>query len=67
MEGSYSELTAEIDARNVIEGFISDEMKNLNRSFSRNHAMCIHLNLITIVATLWYGWRLASRMKFEIE
>ncbi|KAF2274044.1 uncharacterized protein EI97DRAFT_479189 [Westerdykella ornata] len=39
----------------------SDEMRLVSRAFSRNHAVSIHLNLITIGATLWYGWRLASR------
>ncbi|KAK4168254.1 putative mitochondrial outer membrane protein [Cladorrhinum sp. PSN259] len=32
------------------------------KQFSRDHAMCIHLNLITIVATVIYGLRLASRV-----
>lgn len=44
---------------------MSGEMTVLNRSFSRAHAMSIHLNLITIVATLWYGWRLGSFLRFE--
>ncbi|OAL51775.1 hypothetical protein IQ07DRAFT_586126 [Pyrenochaeta sp. DS3sAY3a] len=48
-------------------GMKSDEMKKLDRSFSKAHAMSIHLNLITIGATLWYGWRLSSRLKFEIR
>lgn len=54
------------DGRQLVDvGAISDDMRKLNRSFSRNHAMSIHLNLITIGASLWYGWRLASRLKFE--
>ncbi|KAK0617554.1 hypothetical protein B0T14DRAFT_391109, partial [Immersiella caudata] len=40
----------------------SDQMRRLNRVFSKNHAMCIHLNLITMGAMLVYGWRLASKM-----
>ncbi|KAI1371862.1 hypothetical protein F4677DRAFT_450041 [Hypoxylon crocopeplum] len=40
----------------------SDDMRKLNRAFSRNHAMSIHLNLITIGATLWWGWKLALRL-----
>jgi hypothetical protein len=40
-------------------------MEKLNRSFSHAHAMSIHLNLITIGATLCYGWRLATKMNFE--
>lgn len=42
----------------------SEEMLVLNRAFSRAHAMSIHLNLITIGATLWYGWQLASKLQF---
>jgi len=40
----------------------SSEMQKLNRLFSKNHAMCIHLNLISMGAMLFYGWRLASRI-----
>lgn len=43
---------------------LSDDMKTLNRSFSRNHAMSIHLNLISIGAMIWWGWKLASRLDF---
>ncbi|KAF1948340.1 hypothetical protein CC80DRAFT_431767, partial [Byssothecium circinans] len=46
---------ADIDSRKAEDGVVSDEMKKLNRSFKWNHAMSIHLNLITIGATLWYG------------
>ena len=35
------------------------------RGFSRNHAMSIHLNLMTIGSTLWYGWKLASQFSFQ--
>ncbi|OTA89068.1 hypothetical protein M434DRAFT_23514 [Hypoxylon sp. CO27-5] len=45
---------------------LSDDMKALNRSFSRNHAMSIHLNLISIVAMIWWGWKLASRLEFRV-
>ncbi|ORY18169.1 hypothetical protein BCR34DRAFT_473742 [Clohesyomyces aquaticus] len=41
---------------------MSTEMRLLNREFSRTHAMSIHLNLITIGATLWYGWWLATKL-----
>ncbi|CAJ2499713.1 Uu.00g025660.m01.CDS01 [Anthostomella pinea] len=54
------------DARNpddVTE--VSMEMQKLNRTFSRNHAMSIHLNLISIGATLFWGWRLALRLDFS--
>ena len=39
----------------------------LNRAFSRAHAMSIHLNLITIGATVWYGMRLVSRFGAGLE
>jgi hypothetical protein len=41
---------------------VSEEMQGLNRSFSRAHAMSIHLNFITIIATLFHGWQLSSRL-----
>ena len=41
-------------------------MRKLNREFSRAHAMSIHLNLLTVGLTLWYGWRLASKLRFEL-
>ncbi|KAK0666024.1 hypothetical protein QBC41DRAFT_281695 [Cercophora samala] len=33
------------------------------RKFSFSHAMCIHLNLLTLGAILAYGWTLASRIQ----
>ncbi|KAF7559862.1 hypothetical protein G7046_g4281 [Stylonectria norvegica] len=42
----------------------SPEMVALNRRFKRNHAMSIHLNLVSIGATLWYGWGLASKLQY---
>jgi hypothetical protein len=41
---------------------MSDEMRLCNRRFSKAHAMCIHLNLVVIGATVWYGFDLASRL-----
>lgn len=41
---------------------ISNEMLVKNKAFSRAHAMSIHLNLLAVAATLWYGVRLASRL-----
>ena len=38
-------------------------MKAKNRAFSRAHAMSIHLNLVAIGATIWYGFCLASRFE----
>ncbi|EMD66744.1 hypothetical protein GGP41_008137 [Bipolaris sorokiniana] len=46
------------------QGVKSEEILVLNKAFSRAHAMSIHLNLITIGATLWYGWQLASKLQF---
>jgi hypothetical protein len=38
-----------------------EKMRKLNRNFSRQHAMSIHLNLIAIVATVLYGFRLSLK------
>ncbi|KAF2201235.1 hypothetical protein GQ43DRAFT_440799 [Delitschia confertaspora ATCC 74209] len=46
---------------------ISEEMRLLNRAFSRQHAMAIHLNLLAILATVWYGFRLVSRFSLEAK
>jgi hypothetical protein len=46
---------------------ISHDMRLMHRKFSKPHAMSIHLNLVTIGATLWYGWRLASRLNIKGE
>ncbi|KAK4213902.1 hypothetical protein QBC37DRAFT_315467 [Rhypophila decipiens] len=43
----------------------SEEMKKLNRIFSRNHAMSIHLNLISMGALVFYGFRLASKIQVQ--
>lgn len=40
----------------------SEEMRLVNRRFSRTHAMCIHLNMLGILATLAYGVRLGSML-----
>ncbi|KAI0203482.1 hypothetical protein F4808DRAFT_457757 [Astrocystis sublimbata] len=45
----------------------SAEMQRLHRSFSRNHAMSIHLNLLSLSAMLWWGWRLASSLHLELK
>ncbi|KAF0329914.1 hypothetical protein GQ607_002681 [Colletotrichum asianum] len=46
---------------------ISPDMQACRRRFSRNHAMSIHLNLISIFAMVWYGVRLASLLKIEVD
>jgi hypothetical protein len=38
-------------------------MKVLNRRFSKEHAMSIHLNLTGIMATLWYGVLLGLKLE----
>ncbi|KAI1174433.1 hypothetical protein F4777DRAFT_589213 [Nemania sp. FL0916] len=43
------------------------DMQGLHRSFSRNHAMSIHLNLLSLGAMLWWGWRLASSLNLELK
>ncbi|KAI1309921.1 hypothetical protein F5Y03DRAFT_347853 [Xylaria venustula] len=43
----------------------SPEMQSIRRSFARNHAMSIHLNLLTIGAMLWWGYKLASNLNLE--
>ncbi|KAF9873230.1 hypothetical protein CkaCkLH20_09393 [Colletotrichum karsti] len=45
----------------------SPDMHACKRRFSRNHAMSIHLNLVTIFAMVWYGVRLASRLDIEMD
>lgn len=39
---------------------VEDEMKIKKRVFSKQHAMCIHLNLVSIVGMVWYGFQLAG-------
>ncbi|KAK0710569.1 hypothetical protein B0T21DRAFT_297865 [Apiosordaria backusii] len=41
----------------------SNNMSRIKKNFSFHHAMCIHLNLLTMGAILAYGWTLAARMK----
>ncbi|KFH43065.1 putative mitochondrial outer membrane protein-like protein [Hapsidospora chrysogenum ATCC 11550] len=46
------------------EGLVAVELSAVKRRFSKNHAACIHLNLVCIIVTLWHGRRLASRIAF---
>ncbi|KAK4233132.1 hypothetical protein C8A03DRAFT_19725 [Achaetomium macrosporum] len=48
------------------ENMPSLEMQRLRKVFSRNHAMAIHLNLISIGAMVFYGWRFASRLGVDV-
>jgi hypothetical protein len=41
-------------------------MRRIKRDFTRNHATAIHLNLIGMVATVWYGFALASKIRFVL-
>lgn len=41
------------------------QLATVKRTFSKNHAASIHLNLITVIITLWHGWVLASKMDFS--
>lgn len=45
---------------------LSEDMTNLNRAFSRTHAMSIHINLISIGAMIWWGWKLALRLDVKL-
>lgn len=38
------------------------EMKRLKREFPMNHAMTIHLNLVSVGAMVVYGWRLGGQL-----
>ncbi|KAK1708304.1 hypothetical protein BDP67DRAFT_443456 [Colletotrichum lupini] len=46
---------------------LSPDMLAVRRRFSRNHAMSIHLNLVAVIAMLWYGFSLASRIHIEVD
>jgi hypothetical protein len=59
-------IVATKDARmNLASDAVNEETKKLNRAFSRAHAMSIHLNLLTIGATLFYGWRLSKKLSYD--
>jgi hypothetical protein len=45
---------------------MSEDMRRINRNFSRNHAMAIHLNAMGMVATVWYGFALASKVRIVL-
>ncbi|KAK0751345.1 hypothetical protein B0T18DRAFT_361753 [Schizothecium vesticola] len=38
------------------------EIKRLKKEFSWNHAMTIHLNLVSVGAMVVYGWRLGGKL-----
>jgi len=37
----------------------SEEMRAIMRRFSKAHAIGIHINLITVISKLWFGFVLA--------
>lgn len=39
-----------------------EKVKKASKGFSKVHAVCIHLNAISMVATVWYAFSLASRL-----
>ncbi|KAK1827485.1 hypothetical protein QBC39DRAFT_267016 [Podospora conica] len=49
-------------AREGGDSAVREEVKRLKREFSWNHAMTIHLNLVSVGAMLVYGWRLGGRL-----
>ncbi|CAG8977952.1 hypothetical protein HYALB_00001833 [Hymenoscyphus albidus] len=53
------------DGRKFNEVNVSVEMQAKKKASPRAHAMCIHLNLLAVLATGWYGVRLASRLDFQ--
>ncbi|KAK4676545.1 hypothetical protein QC764_401420 [Podospora pseudoanserina] len=64
-DGLSCNLT-QYDENKVMEGAsvsASSGMVVVKRRFSFSHAMCIHLNLLTLGAVLAYGWTLAARIR----
>lgn len=37
----------------------------VKKTFSRNHAMSIHINLIAVIATVAYGFVLGGRLQLQ--
>jgi hypothetical protein len=71
MTGFGTEVQDEKDGNNVnIEsGRGTEETKTLmakvKKTFSRNHAMSIHINLIAVIATVGYGFVLGGRLQLQ--
>lgn len=71
MTGLGTEVQDEKDGNNVnIEsGRGAEETKTLmakvKKTFSRNHAMSIHINLIAVIATVGYGFVLGGRLQLQ--
>ncbi|KAL8944142.1 MAG: hypothetical protein Q9216_000647 [Gyalolechia sp. 2 TL-2023] len=62
-DGSSCATTETRDGKKYTDPNCSEEMKAKNRAFSRAHAMSIHINLLAIGSTIWYGFRLASKLR----
>jgi hypothetical protein len=63
----HSRASETIDGRKYNdEENTSEDMRRIKRDFAHNHAMAIHLNLIGMVATVWYGFALASKIRFVL-
>ncbi|CAG8107301.1 unnamed protein product [Penicillium olsonii] len=63
-------ITASL-VRRALQGKMSDipdsdpdasRIHRADRSFTRNHAMAVHLNAISIIATILYGFSLSARV-----
>ncbi|KAK4205412.1 hypothetical protein QBC40DRAFT_35768 [Triangularia verruculosa] len=57
-----SQITKDADLNKEQGDETSTTSKQIKKRFSSKHAMCIHLNLVTMGAILAYGWTLASRL-----
>jgi hypothetical protein len=55
-------LTADTKAE---DAKVSNKMLKRTKAFKHNHAMSIHLNLLAVGAMVWYGIRLAGRLRFS--
>jgi hypothetical protein len=53
------------DGRRYGDTVKSDEMKDVMRRFFKVHVMSIHINIIAIFATIWYGFVLTSKLSYR--
>ena len=51
------------DGRKYNDQEQSEDMIRINRRFSTNHSMVIHLNAISIIATILYAFLLAASLQ----
>ena len=64
LDQAQAQVQAQDQDQQQTETVVSEAMR---RTFSRNHAMAIHLNAIAMIATVWYGFSLASRIHFTVQ